>query len=480
MSFISVATISVHKFVSDVGAYVGFASLIAVALLILLYFAHARDSATQRNRLEEAQARIGGLEARLAQLLQAQRARTGAAPAPVAPPAVAPVPVRQMSPAASAVSAQRRVPSPATAAAAVAAAPDVAAATALVERPPAPGSVPVAPIGMAAPALASATKLIPDPIGLADAAGPEDTMFVPAPVAAIAAANGNGNGNGKHEAAPPTDATQAIPAATQAGAAQAAATQAGATQAIPPVAAAAARTPSASPRGSAAQPPRAKIGAGAAAAGVGAATGAGAAAGISAPRRTVPTISPGRGGGRRRFAGRVLPLLIAGVAVAVIIVALVVITNTGGTPASNARNSSGNGATGQSLAGQHHGPPPFKPADYRVAVLNGTAVSGLAAHVSTKLAHEGFKKGNATNAASQTEAATYVYYMTGAGAATAHNRTAAHHVAKALKVPESRVRQATAGPISSCAISATGTPLHSCNAEVIVSVGADRQNLATG
>ena len=94
---------------------VGFASIIAVAILILLYFAHARETATLRDRLDEAQARIGGLEARIAQMLHAQAAaQRGRAPAPVAPP---PGMAAAARPPGSASTSVRRVPRPATAAA---------------------------------------------------------------------------------------------------------------------------------------------------------------------------------------------------------------------------------------------------------------------------------------------------------------------------------------------------------------------------
>ena len=94
------SALSIHNFVNSVGAYVGLGSILAVALLVLLYFAHARETATLRDRLEEAQHRIGGLEGRVAQLMQAQAAaaRRVPGPAPVTPapasvrPAVAPAP----------------------------------------------------------------------------------------------------------------------------------------------------------------------------------------------------------------------------------------------------------------------------------------------------------------------------------------------------------------------------------------------------
>ncbi len=150
----SFASLSIHNFVNSVGAYVGLGSIIAVALLVLLYFAHARETATLRDRLDEAQQRIGGLEARIGQLMQAQAAAARRVPG-VAPVAPAPSSLRPGGVQSGAV---RRVPSPATAAAgasaglaAVAAAPNRQAAAATW-----------APAGTAAPALASATKVIPD------------------------------------------------------------------------------------------------------------------------------------------------------------------------------------------------------------------------------------------------------------------------------------------------------------------------------
>ncbi len=171
-----------------------------------------------------------------------------------------------------------------------------------------------------------------------------------------------------------------------------------------------------------------------------------------------------------------LPLLIGGVAVVVIIVGLIVITNTGGSTTGNVNHSSGN-QTGADVSGKHHAPAPFKPSKFRVAVLNGTAVSGLAGDVGAKLAGDGYKKGNTTNASSQTETNTLVYYRTGASAKV--NKVAAQHIATVLKLKPSRVLPATRLSIQSCSISAAGAPLKSCNADVIVSVGSDRAYLAS-
>ena len=45
--------LSVHHFISSVGADAGFAAFIAVALLVLLYFSQARETATLRRRADE-------------------------------------------------------------------------------------------------------------------------------------------------------------------------------------------------------------------------------------------------------------------------------------------------------------------------------------------------------------------------------------------------------------------------------------------
>jgi hypothetical protein len=60
--------LSVHHFISSVGADAGFAAFIAVALLVLLYFSQARETATLRRRADEAGQRVQELEAELAGL----------------------------------------------------------------------------------------------------------------------------------------------------------------------------------------------------------------------------------------------------------------------------------------------------------------------------------------------------------------------------------------------------------------------------
>lgn len=174
--------------------------------------------------------------------------------------------------------------------------------------------------------------------------------------------------------------------------------------------------------------------------------------------------------------------MIGGVAVIVIIVGLILITTSGGGSTSanvpHGNSAGSTGTTGQSLSQHHSKAPIFKPASVRVSVLNGTAVANLAADVGNKLASAGYKQGNITNAASQTEPTTIVFYLPGASAKA--NKTAAQHVATQLKLPASSVRPATQSAIQSCSTSVTGTVGTSCDADVIVSVGTDRADLASG
>lgn len=126
--------LSVHHFISTVGADVGFASLIGLALLVLLFFSQARETHTLRSRADEAGLRIQELESEVAELAE----QLAALPAEIS--------VRAASPRA------------ATAFGAVQPSAPVAAGVGASALPPA------APAGVAAPALAAATRLIPDPV----------------------------------------------------------------------------------------------------------------------------------------------------------------------------------------------------------------------------------------------------------------------------------------------------------------------------
>lgn len=153
--------LSVHHFISSVGADAGFASLIGLALLVLLYFAHARETATLRTRADQAGLRVQELETQLADLAD----QIAALPAEIS--------VRAASPRAAAAyaSAHER------AVAGVGAASDGTGG-------PFP---PFAPAGVGAPALAAATRMIPLP----DLPVPEPAPPEAQPAALAGASNGS-------------------------------------------------------------------------------------------------------------------------------------------------------------------------------------------------------------------------------------------------------------------------------------------------
>jgi hypothetical protein len=69
--------LSVHHFVNSVGADAGFAAIIGLAILVLLYFAQARETANLREQAYEAGQRVAQLEARLTSLARQQAAGAG-------------------------------------------------------------------------------------------------------------------------------------------------------------------------------------------------------------------------------------------------------------------------------------------------------------------------------------------------------------------------------------------------------------------
>jgi LytR cell envelope-related transcriptional attenuator len=73
---------SIHNFISSVGADAGFAAIVGLAVLVLLYFAHARETANLREEAALLTQRLHQAEARVVQLTRSQSA---AAPGPSAP-----------------------------------------------------------------------------------------------------------------------------------------------------------------------------------------------------------------------------------------------------------------------------------------------------------------------------------------------------------------------------------------------------------
>ena len=407
--------LSVHNFISSVGADAGFAAIIGLAILVLLYFAHARDTANLQREAEELSHRLLQAETRIAQLSrQPQPAAAAPAPAPATHAArpVTGAPIR--------------------------AARTAAAATALTG----------APAGVGAPALAAATHVIPtssrsvapgEPAVPAEAepepaVGQDDELefadqseeLVPAQAARAMAAS-----------APVRERTAGSMAPSPATAAGAANGGGEGAVAAPP-----------SPRPRPASPPRER-------AQVRAGTAPGSRRPPVPPRGPAPR-EEGRSG--RRFA-----LLLGALIAIAAIAALVIITQNGST--SGKSRSAASSTTNAPTTKHNHAAPAFNPASVTVAVLNGTATNQLAHTVSAKLTTDGYKQGNVATAANQTQTATVVAYLPGA-------RNDALHVATALKLGPASVQ-----PIDSSTQSVACPPPSACTANVVVTVGQDLATL---
>ncbi|MBV8947746.1 MAG: LytR C-terminal domain-containing protein [Solirubrobacterales bacterium] len=396
--------LSIHHFVSSVGAEVGFASLIAVAILVLLYFAQARETATLRTRADEAGHRVQELEARLAQLteqvaaLPAEISVSRAAGARVAAPGGG-VPGR------------------------VAAGVPASAGAAAVMLPPS------APAGVGAPALAAATRLIPDP-----------DSFVREPEPEPATAAGGANGDGHRPVAAPMAAATTMHRPVQAP------VGAPAGLAAPP------------PRGVPPDPVR-----GPGAGGPGRPVGATAQGRPTASGQTRPGGPPRHQGmpqhpPRRRSKGRLLlGGLVAALAVAAVAAGLIVLTNRGGS------KSASTAPVSSSLAGRRTSQASVvRPSTVTVSVLNGTDMQGLAGHVAQRLVTEGYRKGAVTNASDQTQTTSVVAYMAPA------DRRDAIAVAAALKLTRASVQ-----PIDASTKAIACPPAKACTSAVVVTIGRD-------
>jgi len=402
--------LSIHNFVHSVGADAGFASILGLAVLVLLYFAQARETATLRNRLEEANGRVGNLESRLVQIARVA--------VPVAPPVV---------------------PAPAGA---VPARPGAARAGSPLPVPPDLAPLPGAPVGVAAPALTSATKLIPSPALVPGRSDVPAAVPLPAVAAASAAASAT-VGVGAAAAAPPAgagsagapdDTIFAPPPMTAAAGGN------GHAGAVPPPILPRPVPPSTAASSSASIPPRVAL-----------RDDAGA---TIPPRRPIVTGGAIR---ERSRARRVLPFLIGLGAVAVVAVALIVITGSSGTTlVKHPPKVAGRGRGAKAAV--------VVPTEVTVAVLNGTAVNNVAHNISAQLSTAGYKPGAVTNAASQTFTTSVVSYTPG-------HKAAAAAVAKYLKLPARDVQPANQAALG--VVCPPATPPTPCTADVIVTVGAD-------
>lgn len=393
--------LSVHHFVSSVGADAGFAALIAVAILVLLYFAQARETATLRARADEAALRVHELEEQLADLGD----QVAALPAEIS--------VRATGPRVAAAHGGVR--------------------ERVVDGALATGLPPAAPAGLAAPALAAATRLIPDvelPLGRREAAAvglygapASDGATVGGPAPATAAGGANGASH-RPVAAPASTLPRPVPVA----------------------AGVAARPASGPPRGGAGQ--GRSPGAGQPRPGAGQPHPGGPAR----PQGTAPRPAPRRSRGRLA-----LGALVAALGLGVVVAGVIVLTN--GSNASTASKS----AASSSLSSHRTGATTaVQPSTVTVSVLNGTDMQGLALRVSDRLKAEGYRKGDVNNASDQTQATSVVAYMTPA------DKRDALAVAASLKLRRSTVR---AIDVNTRAIACP--PNQACSSAVVVTIGRD-------
>lgn len=319
-------------------------------------------------------------------------------------------------------------------------------------------------MGVGAPALSSATKLVPTVVPSSAKAGPATPAFAGAPstlppdvtviggIAPATAAGGNGHSVPPPLGAPAPVGATAVGAGVAAGAAvgvvaAAAASGAGAPFDVEHADAPPAAAPPAPVRPREPVSPRAPAGA----------RSRTAAAGRGRPRRP------------RSRAARVAPWLIGLAALGIAIAALVIITGgnsaTTSTSAGNSTTHSNTGTT--TTSGKHPKAAAFKPASVTVAVLNGTDTNNLAHDTGLRLAGLGYTEGNIATAASQTQTTTSVAYTPG-------HKSDALHVAHSLKLKSTAVV-----PVDQSTLAVACPQPAPCTADVVVTIGQDLVNAQT-
>jgi hypothetical protein len=428
--------LSISHFVSSVGADAGFAAIIGLAILILLYFAQARETASLRDRFSEAAEQVRRLELQVAHLSRPPAASQ-------AEPAVAPRPAGVKA----------------------AAVPSRAARVLPVSE------VPMAPAGVGAPALSAATRVIPSGDEGAISIRPGAARVAAAAGAAATAGASVAQGDDSREAqaasggggviappapSPPTGPAPATAAAAAAGAGAAAPAGAGAAT---------------GGRGNGGpNPSRGRTPAPAQAPGTGPPSRASQDPGR--PYRIAGARPPGQPAQRQTLAPpappqrsrlrRALLVIVGLIVVAAIAAALVVVTSSN----SNSGRQAGSGtsaANSNAPSAKRHRKTKaaaLKPSQVTVAVLNGTATSNLAHDVSQKLTGAGYKPGMIATATDQTQAATTVGYMPG-------QRRAAAIVARSLNLGSTAIEPLTASN------RAVACPQAACAAQIVVTVGSD-------
>jgi LytR cell envelope-related transcriptional attenuator len=390
--------LSVHHFISTVGADAGFAAIIGLAIVVLLFFAHARETANLRHRATEAEDALHRLEQYVDQIARSGSVRT-AEPTPAPASAVA-APAAAFAPSA--------VPAHAGTAAAVSGR-TVTPAPALAPMG-AMASAPGAPAGVGAPALSAATRLIPvaddGPIAIrsnlpaavaarSGSGAAAAVMDPPGPPPSTSA--GGANGNRIPPAPPPASAGQTM----------------GGRERLPL-------------RPAAARP-----------------------AAFSEQRR------PGQRPGGSRIGRGAIVLVVALVAV-VAVGAFLVLHNSGGGAAKTTTAKHAARTTSATSTRAHESKVSaagaVTPATVTVAVLNGTSTTNLAHDISQKLQAAGFKQGNIATATDQTQNSTIVGYL------PSYKRDA-QAVAKSLKLAPGSVQAVDPNNRTvACSGSATSCP----------------------
>jgi LytR cell envelope-related transcriptional attenuator len=347
--------LSVHHFISSVGADAGFAAFIAVALLVLLYFSQARETATLRRRADEAGQRVHELEAELAALAD----HVAALPAEI-----------------SVRAAGHRAP-----AYAGAPVPAPAGVSAVGANLP-----PAAPAGVGAPALAAATRLIPDPTRPIGEPQPAPVGLVNGPVDQATQVDsppltvGGGNGSSHRPVAAPA-ATMQRPVAARTGG--------------PP------RSPGGPPRGAQGRYPAAQ---------------GRPRASQGRPAGAPQSMMSVRTGETRSGVGKAFVVLAALLGVGAVVAGVLIIKDINSS-SSNSKSASGaSSAAARNTAASRRTAPAVtvNPHTVTVAVLNGTNTNGLAGKVQAKLDAAGYQQGFKGNfTANQTQSSTLVQYMRG-------------------------------------------------------------------
>ncbi len=413
--------LSIQHFINSVGAKAGFASIIGLALLILIFFTQSRETANLRRRADEAEQQLYQLQLYVDHL---SRQRTHQAPA-TAQSTAAPV----AAPPAAALAhagASRLIPGEQVANGDSGAGGGGGGVATLI---------PAAPAGVGAPALSSATRLIP----LADPEADEIS---------IRALRTSTNGDGDHHVPDATVATPppAPPPSTAAGG--------GNGVARPPV-----PVPMPTMANEPAPPPR-----------------------VALPRQqrspARPPVAPPpvRRGAREPAGRRLSPLMIILPVILVIAVVAVVLIVTGGSGSGNKKAASRSSSSASVSASSTHAAKASKtgkhkkaatvtvsPSSVTLAVLNGTATNHLAATVLGKLTTTGYKGTFTQNAAETGVTSTIVGYT------APSYRADALAVAKSLSLGSASVQSASqADRLKVC-----GSTTAACSTQVIVTAGAD-------